>query len=248
MLPTEARLLREIKKKKELKELSDQFVREELDAYFRRNPGARKFLERPRSGKYKKIVKEVRARLRRASGLFHGTTLESHPSTRERLSIYGTLYAQLWELAGQPKIILDLGCGLNPLSFPHLGLKDVTYYAYDINGKDISLVNKFFREKKVKGKALAEDVAKTKTFPVADIAFLFKMTDILDRKKGHKKTEEVIRRVPAKFVVVSFPTITMSGRPMNFPRRRWIELMCRRLNFPFRVLEFSRELFYVIEK
>ena len=91
------------------------------------------------------------------------------------------------------------------------------------------------------------DILKIKKLPQADIAFLFKMTDVLDRGKGHKKTEEVLKRIPAKFVVISFPTITMSGKKMNFPRRKWVELLCDRLDYTFRVLEFSNELFYVIK-
>ena len=92
------------------------------------------------------------------------------------------------------------------------------------------------------------DISNLTGIPPADLCFLFKMTDILDQGKGHKVTEEIIRKVPAKFVVVSFPTKTMSGKRMNYPRRKWIELMCQRLNYEVKIIEFSNELFYVIKK
>ncbi len=246
-------LIKRIKQKKELQDITSQFVQEELDSYFQRNPRAKKFLGRPKSEGYRKIIKEVRASLRRVSGLFEGSTLETHSSTKERFPFYHQLYSELWKLTGKPKIILDLGCGINPLSFPGMELKDVTYYAYDINRKDISIVSKFFRENKIKdnrikGKAQVRDITKVKAFPIADVAFLFKATDVLDRGKGHKRTEELVGRIPAKYLVISFPTLTMSGRAMNFPRRKWIELMCQRLNYPFQILRFCSEIFYVIEK
>lgn len=241
-------LIQKIRQKKELRDISSQFVREELGRYFQNNPRAKEFLNRPRSEGCRKVIKEVRASLRRVSGLFEGATLETHSSTKERFSFYPQLYSELWRLTGRPEIILDLGCGLNPLSFPFMKLKDITYHAYDINGKDISIVNKFFRENKIKGEAQVKDITAVKIFPVADIAFLFKAADVIDRGKGHKRTEELAGRIPAKYLVISFPTLTMSGRAMNFPRRKWIELMCRRLNYPFRVLQFPSEIFYVIEK
>ena len=81
-----------------------------------------------------------------------------------------------------------------------------------------------------------------------DVCFLFKMTDVLDQGKGHKRSEEVIKSIPAKFIIVSVPTLTMSGKRMNHPRKGWIELMCKRLNYTFQIIEFSNELFYVIKK
>ena len=74
------------------------------------------------------------------------------------------------------------------------------------------------------------------------------MTDVLDKGKGHKTSEEIIKAIPAKFVVVSFATLTISGKKMNYPRRGWIELMCKRLGYEFKLLEFSNELFYVVMK
>ena len=77
---------------------------------------------------------------------------------------------------------------------------------------------------------------------------MFKLTDVLDKGKGHKVSEKIISKVPAKYVIVSFPTLTMSGKRMNFPRRKWIELMSERLNYTYEILEFSNEIFYIINK
>jgi 16S rRNA (guanine(1405)-N(7))-methyltransferase len=256
------KLVEEIKKKKELKSISREVVKEQLQKYLTQNP--KLDLNNHRSASYKQAIKEVRARLRKAYGLFRKENieivedydnvepiLEKHSSTRERLPHYSELYQKIFSITGKPSTILDLGCGINPLSIKFMDLKDVSYYAYDISEKEVELINSFFKEEKVSGKASVMDVSKVKLvakLPKADVAFLFKITDILDQGKGHKKTEEVLIAAPAKFVVISFPTLTMSGKPMNAPRRKWMEWLCERLGYPYEVLEFSNEIFYVIRR
>jgi hypothetical protein len=264
-------LIKEIKRKKELSELDDKFVKEELNRFFKREAKIFKKLKEdlnPKSKEYKKVVKEVRAKLRRSYGLFrvekesknlkeliktkdYQKILETHSSTKERLSFYNQLYKNIFRITEIPKTILDLGAGINPLSFSHMELKKVNYYAYDLSKEEVKILNQFFKDKKINGKAGILDLLNTKKvkkLPKADLAFLFKMTDVLDKGKGHKTSEEVITAIPAKFIIVSFPTLTMSGKPMNHPRRGWIELMCKRLGYKLNILEFSNEIFYVLEK
>ena len=264
-----SQLIRDIKQKKELNDISDKFVREELRNYLKRNYKAKKFLAgdfSTRSTYYRKIIKDVRLQLRRSYGLFRRKSKEikdfkevndfrdvlmSHASTKERLAHYPKIYDKIFKIAGLPKIILDFGCGLNPFSLEYMNLADLTYFAYDIATDEIKLINDYFKKSRIKGKAYTFNVLQTnkiKKLPQADIAFLFKMTDVLDRGKGHKTSEEIIKVIPARFVVVSFPTHTMSGRKMNFPRRKWIELMCERLKYSFNFFEIGNELFYVVGK
>jgi len=257
-------LVKEIKQKKELREISEVIVKDQLKEYLKQHPKLK--LDNPRSADYKNTIKEVRAKLRRSYGLFRDESLEiesfqkideiltSHSSTKERLSFYPEFYQKLFKITGIPKVILDLGCGINPLSYGFMHLSGVEYYAYDINQKEIKVLNDFFllnQGKGLVGKAFVADISKVsevKKMPPADLAFLFKITDILDQGKGHKKTEEILLGVPARYVIISFPTLTMSGKPMNAPRRRWMEWLCERLKYEFTVLEFSNEIFYVVKK
>ena len=265
------KLINDIKQKKELSELDDKFVKEELNRFFKREPKILKKLKEEfnqKSKEYKQTIKEVRAKLRRSYGLFrveketknikeliktkdYQKILETHSSTKERLPFYDQLYHKLFKTTGKPKTILDLGAGINPLSYSYMNLKNVNYYAYDLSKEEVKIINQFFKDNKIKGKAGILDllqIDKVKKLPKADLAFLFKMTDVLDKSKGHKTSEQIIKAIPAKFIIVSFPTLTMSGKKMNHPRRGWIELMSKRLGYNFKVLEFSNELFYVIKK
>ena len=196
------KIVSEIKQKKELRSITDKVVLEQLQTYLKQHPKLK--LDNPRSTDYKQMIKDVRAKLRRSYGLFREEKVKvkdfkevkpillSHSSTKERLPFYPELYRQIFKITGVPKIILDLGCGINPLSIEYMKLKTLNYYAYDISEKEVELINRFFAEKKVSGKAQVLDVSKAdlvRKMPAADVAFMFKITDILDQGKGHKKTE-----------------------------------------------------------
>jgi hypothetical protein len=260
-------LVKTIKKKKELKNLADSFVKESLRQYLKRDAKLVSFLIKmgsKKAGKYKEIVKGVRSELRKVHGLFqrdverqleskkqYKEILSSHASTRERLSFYSSLYKKIFKITGKPSVVLDLGCGLNPFSIPFMELLKLRYYAYDVNVKEMKLVKKYFKllkSQNFSGVIGILNLLKLKELKKADVCFLWKVTDVLDGSKGHKKSEEVIVKVPATFVVVSFPTFTVRGVRMNKPRRKWIELMCKRLDYSYKLIEEKNEIFYVVEK
>lgn len=278
-------LIATIRKKKELQHLNEEFIHEHIQQYLERHSKAAVLLAHQhsvRSAQYKKIIKEVRASLRKVYGLFRTqeqelkrkelveemltspahlqklgkAILDTHSSTRERLPFYEKLYAKLFKITGKPATILDLGCGINPFSIPLMNLPKLKYCAYDLDEDEIDTLNQFFeylhtQNSSFMGTARILDIlqwAKLSELGTADICFLFKMTDVLDRGKGHKMAEVVMKNVPARYVVVSFPTKTMSGKKMNVPHRNWVEWLCRRLKYKFKVLEFPTEIFYVVGK
>jgi len=273
-------LIQKIKEKKELKEISDDFVRDELFKYFQINPKSAEVISKPKSTRYKNIVKENRSKLRRVYGLFRideqikkrrglveqylkrpsskliAEILKTHSSTEERLPYYVKLYEKIFKITGKPKGIIDLGCGVNPFSLPYMNLRSLQYHAYDISEEEIFSLREFFSQLHAKdsffqGYAEVLDAlhfAQLEKLDKVDLCFLFKMTDVLDRGKGHAVTEEVMRNLPANFLVISFPTKTMSGKKMNFPRRKWMELLCQRLGYKFKTLNLPNEIFYVIKK
>jgi hypothetical protein len=179
--------------------------------------------------------------------------LNTHSSTKERLPFYQEFYKKLFKITGNPHKIVDLGCGINPFSTPFMELKEMKYFAYDISEDEINILNKFFSwMHKLNigflGKASIMNLENFSKVPKCDLVLLLKMTDVLDRGKGHKTTETVLKRIPAKHVVLSFPTLTMSGKRMNHPRRKWIELLCHRLKYTFKTISSDNEIFYVIKK
>ena len=231
----------------------------------------------PKSKAYTAVIKHLRSQLRRVYGLFRDDAkerkalvqkllvtpkmrrdtllwqiLSTHSSTQERLPFYQKIYAAIFSITGRPKSILDLGSGINPFSFSYMNLPACAYYAYDINKEEINFLNQYFQllhreNPSFTGKAVVADIMKV-SLSQADLCLLFKMTDVLDKGKGHKKTEELLIKIPAKYVVISFATKTMSGKVMTAPRRSWVEWLCKRFGYEYKVVEFPNEIMYVIKK
>jgi len=200
---------------------------------------AKKLLEKLRDKKDNKIVREI---------------LETNLSTKERLASYGFVYGEIFKRSKDIDTILDLGCGLNPLSYPYMELEnDIKYYAYDINENDLDIVKEFFSIYRVENLVSAIDLRNlndAKKLPPADICFMFKLLDPLEKNSGnHKLSEEIIKILSHKcrFVVVSFSTKTLSGRQMNHPYRGWIERMLSRIGLKFEKFGIPNEIFYFIK-
>ena len=165
-------LIQKIKEKKELQGISSDFVLESIKKVLQSEPKLLQELSynfQAKSFHFKHTVKKVREKLRRDYGLFRGQEkvkerqkivtilmrdkltpsfieelLHFHASTKERKEYYPQLYQQLFTITGKPARILDLGCGLNPLSLPLMKIKRVHYHALDISEEEISLLNTFF--------------------------------------------------------------------------------------------------------
>jgi hypothetical protein len=61
-------------------------------------------------------------------------------------------------------------------------------------------------------------------------------------------SEKLLASIDADYIVVSFSTATLSGKPMTKKRRLWLEKLCEKLDYSFTVFEIPNEIFYVIKK
>jgi 16S rRNA (guanine(1405)-N(7))-methyltransferase len=186
----------------------------------------------------------------------HKAVLNTHVSTRERLEIYPRLYWHIWTITGKPRKIIDLASGLNPISFPWMGLNNVDYLATEINKADCDLINEYFermRKFQLFGLAVPLDlqqILKTpellKSLPQSDVCFLFKVLDTIELTKSHKISELIISTIPTRWVIVSFPIKTITKKAMSSTRHAWLEKMCQRLGYKFKRLIMANESFYII--
>ncbi len=129
--------------------------------------------------------------------------LKRHASTRERLplSAMDALYAKIFETTGRPTSILDLACGLNPVYLLHRFDCDVV--GVDISKSCVSLI-----PNGVWGDLLCENAIPQERF---HIALLFKILPLLERQKSGSAMD-VMNRIDAEYLVISFPTRTLGGR------------------------------------
>jgi 16S rRNA (guanine(1405)-N(7))-methyltransferase len=140
------------------------------------------------------------------------TLMAHHASTRERLPILRSFYSILF--AGLPPIrsILDLACGLNPLTIPWMDLPaDVCYSACDINSEQMGFLQQALPLVGVTGEAVVCDLLQEVPHRPVDVAFLFKTIPCLeqvDRAIGPR----LLTGINAQTIFVSFPAQSLGGR------------------------------------
>lgn len=267
-------LVRKIKHKGTLKGLPDFYVEKELAEYKKKNPKssttetfkairkklhesygayqnkrkkkrelylqelklAREDWDNPRNNPE---MKEIRRRMLR-------TTV----SGTERLEAgYSELYEQLNKELGKFCSLMDLGCGVNPVSFCPYDYQDIKIHAYDIDIGDVEFLNKYFKTMGMNAEAHVldiHDLDKVDKLPRVDVCLLFKVIDPLE-ERGHLFSEELIRRIKAKNLVVSFATKTITRRAMSHPQRGWFERMITRIGMTYKTIKMKNEIYYVIK-
>lgn len=267
-------------KTKQFKDIDDAVVKKELDLVLKKNQKLAKEIQgkvfNEKSAAVKQIIKLVKQSLHYSYTSFqkgtekrekllselskakdkdelielHTKLLETHASTKERIEIYETLYDDLFEITGKVTSILDLGCGLNPLSLPWMKLKNTTYIASEFNSADTKFIDQYFSlikknysscELKTVVIDLKTEVEKVKKIPV-DVIFAWKVFDLLKTKE----VEAVVKNCNSKYLIASFSTETLGKKKMNKPQRTWFEMMLKRLNHSYEIKEYENELFYII--
>jgi hypothetical protein len=154
--------------------------------------------------------------------------LRKHISTRERLYNYAKIYKTVlgdYESAN----IIDLGAGINGLSYKFLGGK-TKYTAIESVGQLVELMNFYFKKNKINGKAIHLSLfEKEKVKKIINqekkpkIIFLFKVIDALESLKENYSKELLLEVVPlADRVVVSFATKSLGSREKFKAKRNWI--------------------------
>jgi len=250
--------------KKELSGISEDIVRKEIDRKL--TPKIKKIIieERFKSGEFKRFVKEIRSQLRRQFGAFNNPKVDreklikkrdyeklllSHKSSRERMPYYKEVYEKIF-FGIKNASIIDLGCGLNPLSIEYMPIKIDNYLALDIGKKDLEIINEYFSQKGINGKAVLFDATNLDNYRFKkkfDYCFAFKVFEIFEKTNSHRLTEDIILRIPAKIIVASFSTETLGGIRMKRMRRIWFDVMATRLGYTISSFKVQNEIFYILK-
>lgn len=255
-----------ILKKKELAKISKDCAIKEIKRQI--SPKIKKIIleKRFKSGDFKEFSKKIRAQLRRQTGAFnnpkidreiliekkdYGSLLLSHKSSKERMPYYEKAYGIIFERFPLAKSIIDLGCGLNPLSIEFMPKIPEKYLALEIDTGMVDAINGYFSQKKINGIAKEFDASDLKSYDFDgsfDLCFAFKLFEILEKTKSHRLTEDIILKIPAKAIIASFSTRTLGNAPMSKKRRVWFEVMSKRLGFSIEYFEIPNELFYILKR
>ena len=229
-------LIKDIKSKK-LENLDDDIIEKEIEKYFRINVKDKKFVKKSnRSKDYKKIVKNIRNKLNRIYGQYW---YKNRSFNQRNIK---SLYKDIFKITKKPKILLDISCGLDPLRYKD---KSINYIVTEFTKTDCDFLREYLSKNNFKFKVLKIDLRENFNLPKGDVAFLFRILDVLQDKK---LAERIVKKVNVKFLVVSFSLITIRDKKMKFPYFPWFERMLNRLGLKYRKLLYESEVFYIIEK
>jgi 16S rRNA (guanine(1405)-N(7))-methyltransferase len=188
----------------------------------------------------------------------HIELLKLHKSTNERLNHYSELYGAIFQNMvkdGQKDkyIIMDLACGLNPISNIFFREKIKKYYASDISTEDCKFLQAYFDKTSIPHEVFPMDLADEKNYErlskiKCDVCFIFKTLDGLERVK-RDITEHLLESINTRYFSITFPTLTLSGhREIKEHRRVWLEKLLNRLEWKWSKELIENELLYMIEK
>lgn len=174
-----------------------------------------------------------------------------HSSTAERANFIEEFYKKIFEITGKPKSIIDLACGFNPLAVIFMDLDPNTdYKAYDIDAAEIKFLTEIFQVLDTRPRPAFKlgDVL-SDSFENSDVVFLLKAIPVLENQiKG--STEVILNNLKCKFLVVSFPLKSLSGKEVGMSKfySENFEKILGNRNLHHEKLEFENELVYVINQ
>lgn len=201
---------------------------------------------------YDRVVSDLRAAAAAGPDALRAActdVLAAHASTRERLQVLDDFYPRLFAVTGQPRSILDLACGLNPFSWPWMGLPASTqYHAYDIHAPRVAAINTFFETQGLAPLAEVRDVLVRPPEIEADVAFLFKEAHRMEeRQRGCSRG--LWRALNIRWLLVSLPAESLSGKFQLADRQRaLVQQAIGDAGWPVTELVFGSEIVFCIEK
>ena len=176
--------------------------------------------------------------------------MESHASTRERLSVLDRYYAEIFERTGPPSSVLDLACGFAPLALPWMRLPlGARYDVCDVDARFVAIARACLRVFGVDGRAELRDVLGAPPAKHADVALLLKAVPVLEQQRAGS-AGTLLDALDARYVVVSYPTRSLggAGKGMVSHYRSAMDRLMSGRPWTMSELLFPLELVFVIEK
>jgi 16S rRNA (guanine(1405)-N(7))-methyltransferase len=142
-------------------------------------------------------------------------TMEHHASTRERLDFLDGFYSTC--LAGLPPIhsVLDLACGLNPLSVPWMDLADgASYLALDIYQDMMDFLSAVLGLMPLEAHTTTCNLVNACPTQPVELALVLKTIPCLDQL-DISAGERLLDAIQAEVMLVSFPLRSLGGREVG---------------------------------
>ena len=269
------RLIDKILEKKEIKLLDRKIIKRIVLKYFEKNKDIeKKFLkscDNSKSKIFNFVLKKIRGEIEIIYSSFLKKDfskkydilnsnlenekkvfeiLKTHKSTFERIEFYKVVYDKIFSFFKVKKVI-DICCGINPVSYYFLCDKNLSFECYDINKDDCNFLNLFFKKFKIKGTSKDFDIFfdyKKLKIKKSDLVFLFKTLDSLEfRKKDFSK--DFLKSLNAKNLVISFSKKSLClKKEIKDEKRNWLRNFFKKEKWDYFEFEISNEIFFLVSK
>ena len=177
-------------------------------------------------------------------------TMHYHRSTEERLNLLDRMYEGIFAQLPPVTSILDLACGLNPLTLPWMPISgNCTYYACDVYSQMMDFISVFLHHIHQSGEAFTCDLTRSIPQQAVDLAIVLKTIpclEQLDKTIGAR----LLNQLNAKSMLVSFPVRSLTGRAKDMPRfyeEHFTELV-QETDWHSTTIPTADELFFLLTK
>jgi len=221
-------ILEKIRKKREFSQLPEKDIKIAFSHFEKRQTSEEEKIKLTRELLRKVFSAFISKKLLSLKNKDEEWILRKHISTKERLLHYEEVYKRIFKNYKEASVI-DLGAGINGFSYKFFKRK-IKYTAIESVGQLIELMNYYFKEKKINGKAIhlslfekekVKEIIKKEKKP--KIVLLFKVIDALEMLKRDYSKELISEIVPlADKIIVSFATKSLGSREKFKVRRNWI--------------------------
>jgi 16S rRNA (guanine(1405)-N(7))-methyltransferase len=183
--------------------------------------------------------------------MFAEKMLRAHTSTDERMDNLDDFYGYLAsQMPKKEEIrIADFACAMNPFAIQWMHLPSgSSFYAYDLNGARMDLLNLYFAKTDFRAEAVHCDIIVNPPQEAFDAVFFFKEAHRFEqRQKG--STRRFLKQVNAPLLFVSLPSRNMTGKhDLSGKHTRIMEEAIAETGWQMETREFGKELLFTIRK
>lgn len=135
-----------------------------------------------------------------------------HASTYERIEVLPTFFQTSLASISPVTSVLDIACGLNPLSIPWMPLADhFTYHASDVVNPLVDFLGNYFEIFGFYGSASVMDLSFTIPSQTVQLALLMKTLPLMEQiERG--LSQKILDNLNAEHILVTYPLRSLGGR------------------------------------
>jgi 16S rRNA (guanine(1405)-N(7))-methyltransferase len=181
---------------------------------------------------------------------FIKSCLPAHSSTCERLPIVEKFFHETLASIAPVTSILDLACGLNPLSIPWMPVSpDCSYYGFDIYVDMVDFVNRFLKHFSIKSSLRVVDLTREIPQEKAQVAFLLKTIPCLEQL-DKTAAYRLLNGLQTPNILVSFPVRSLGGhsKGMVSNYESHFNELVEGLDWNITRFQYADELAFLIQK